>query len=380
MSKNPSFGTAMLLGAALMYFLDPAQGRRRRASVRDQALHARRVERAAAGKAGRDLSQRVRGLLKSLELPRRKDAVEDAKLEARVRARLGHLTSHPGAIHVEAHDGNILVRGPILAHEHDRVVRAIAAVPGVCDVVDRLLVREQAGSEPALQGNGRALVRRPEWAPAERAAVLGLGALLYGWGAIRRHGLSRRAARTLGGALTLRAVLGQPLRQAFGFGDTDGITVRKSIVVYAPIDEVFEMWTRFDRFPKFMDHVREVQLHEEDPRLSIWTVDGPAGMPFRFEAELTEYVAGRKVGWKTRPGQSIEHSGSVRFEPAEGGTRVHVQMRYVPPGGAAGHAVARILGWDPKRRMDDDLLRMKALLECGRTRAHRHRVAIDELD
>ena len=36
-------------------------------------------------------------------------------------------------------------------------------------------------------------------------------------------------------------------------------------------------------------------------------------------------------------------------------------------------------GWDPKARMDDDLVRMKALLEEGKTRAHQHRVELADL-
>jgi uncharacterized membrane protein len=33
-----------------------------------------------------------------------------------------------------------------------------------------------------------------------------------------------------------------------------------------------------------------------------------------------------------------------------------------------GHAVARLLGADPKRELDDDLLRFKSLLETGKAK------------
>ena len=46
--------------------------------------------------------------------------------------------------------------------------------------------------------------------------------------------------------------------------------------------------------------------------------------------------------------------------------RVTVRLRYFPPAGAFGHAVAALFGADPKSEMDADLLRMKAMIETGR--------------
>jgi len=69
----------------------------------------------------------------------------------------------------------------------------------------------------------------------------------------------------------------------------------------------------------------------------------------------------------------------VRFESCQDGTRVHIDMWYRPFGGLVGHAVARVLGFDPKRRIDRDLVRMKALLENGRTRAHHQRFELSKV-
>ena len=54
-------------------------------------------------------------------------------------------------------------------------------------------------------------------------------------------------------------------------------------------------------------------------------------------------------------------------------------MSYWPPAGVFGHSIARMLGWDPKHRMDDDLVRMKALLESGHTRTKRQRFDLSDL-
>jgi hypothetical protein len=50
------------LGAALMYLLDPAQGRRRRALVRDQARRLARLTGEGVGTLSRDVSHRLSSL------------------------------------------------------------------------------------------------------------------------------------------------------------------------------------------------------------------------------------------------------------------------------------------------------------------------------
>jgi hypothetical protein len=50
------------LGALTMYLLDPEQGRRRRALLRDQLTHARRVVREQASGTARDLTNRAQGV------------------------------------------------------------------------------------------------------------------------------------------------------------------------------------------------------------------------------------------------------------------------------------------------------------------------------
>ena len=49
------------LGALTMYLLDPVQGRRRRALMRDQYTHAKRVVRERTAGTARDLSNRAHG-------------------------------------------------------------------------------------------------------------------------------------------------------------------------------------------------------------------------------------------------------------------------------------------------------------------------------
>jgi uncharacterized membrane protein len=89
-------------------------------------------------------------------------------------------------------------------------------------------------------------------------------------------------------------------------------------------------------------------------------------VPVEWESVLLNVIPNREMTWHSVEGSTVEHTGRVRFEPDGDGTRVHVQMRYAPPGGVLGHAVAKAFGADPKREMDDDLQRLKSLIETGR--------------
>jgi uncharacterized membrane protein len=74
----------------------------------------------------------------------------------------------------------------------------------------------------------------------------------------------------------------------------------------------------------------------------------------------------REMTWRAVEGSDVDHTGRVRFEPDGSGSRVHVQMKYAPPGGVIGHVVAKAFGVDPKSEMDEDLLRLKSMIETGR--------------
>ena len=372
MAKLTSFPGGVLFGAGLMYLLDPVRGRRRRARIHEAVMRAERAERELLDKAARDVKQRMQGFTH-----RPPADAPDEVIEQRVRACLGRAVSHPGALDVVVRDGRVILRGPVLEGEAPLLARQVRGIPGVQAVVDRMDRHASAGSIPALQGQGRSRAMRHFWSPALQVAATGAGAamVLYGW--LVRGGAQGTLVGTAGAALALRATFNRPMPELLGRRGT--VTVTKTITVRRPIHEVFELWSRLDNFPQFMEHVREIDVELGGTR-SRWTVDGPAGTKVEFEAETIACEPDQLIAWRTLPGQPIHHEGRVRFdEPRPGETRVHVDMTYRPPGGVIGHAIAHLLGWDPKARMDDDLVRMKALLEEGRTRAHMQRVELADL-
>lgn len=379
MSKLTSFPGGLLLGAGLMYFLDPARGRRRRARVNEVVQHAERVERELFAKATRDAQQRVRGLTERVKHPPSSDA-SDTVIAERVRARLGRAVSHPRAIEVDVIDHRAILKGPILEREAAAAVDITRKTRGVIDVIDRLERHMHPGLVAALQGEGHQPRRATgTWPPVLQAGATGAGMLLLAYGALVRRGLVGALLGGGGAALALRGTLNKPVPTLLGVGaNKRGVTVNKTITVRAPIHLVFDLWSRLENFPMFMQHVREVDI-EVGGRRTRWIVDGPAGTKVEFEAETIELVPDRVIAWRTVPNQTIEHEGRVTFEETSTGTRVHVEMTYRPPGGVVGHAIAHILGWDPKGRMDEDMIRMKALLEDGKTRAHAERVELADL-
>jgi uncharacterized membrane protein len=147
------------------------------------------------------------------------------------------------------------------------------------------------------------------------------------------------------------------------------IDVQKTITVDLPVDRVFAFWDNPANFPTVMHHVRDVRTTKE-PGEWQWTISGATGVPIEFNTVLTDRVPDRQLAWKTVEGSTIGYAGIVRFDPIDARrTWIGLRLSYNPPGGALGHAVAALLGSDPKSQLDEDLVRMKTALETGH-RAH----------
>jgi hypothetical protein len=180
--------TNLLLGAmtgsALMFVLDPDRGARRRALLRDQLTRAGRKTRDGLDATARDMANRTGGVMAAARQHWSAEQPSDAKLEKRVRARLGRVSSHPRAIAVAVNEGEVILRGIVLASEHDSVLAEAAAVAGVGAVLDLLEAHESADGIPSLQGEGRMAgpswdLPQANWTPATRA-VVGAGLLAAG--------------------------------------------------------------------------------------------------------------------------------------------------------------------------------------------------------
>ena len=381
--RGRGFGAGLVgagLGAGLMYLMDPRQGRRRRAVARDKLGRAVRRERRFLDKGSRDLRQRVSGALERAS--HRSVPASDEVLLGRVRAALGRVARHPGAVEVLTEEGRVLLRGQVPVGDRGPILRRVARVPGVSSIDNQLDEQPPAADRPAPpalhRGPGREV-----WPPAWRLALGATGLALSAVGATelaarrRVHGL---LAAGVGGALVTRVLVNRPLVRALSSrGPERPVRMTKSLVIRAPREDVFRLWTALEDFPRFMDQVDRVEIDRTDARRSAWEVHGAAGVPVSFTAEVTEQQPDRKLAWRTLPGSTLEHTGTAEFEELDDGiTRLRLQICYQPPAGA-GRVLAGILGSDVKQRLNRDLVRFKSLLEDGRTHAHHQTVTRDQL-
>jgi uncharacterized membrane protein/osmotically-inducible protein OsmY len=376
-------GGGAALGAGLMVLLDPERGRRRRALIRDKATRAAHSVGDAAGTTWRDLSHRAVGVASEARRIARGEKVADEVLVERVRARIGRLVSHPASIEVSAKGGEVTLAGPVLKRELDALLRGVRCVRGLTRLEEHLEVHEQAGSVPGLQGAGAARPPRFEllqenWSPTARFLAGLAGAGLAGLGARRRDRPGGGLA-LLGSGILLRAATNLPFRRLLGLASTRrGIDIHKTVTVAAPVEDVFALWSRWENFPRFFSHVREVRDYGDGR--THWKVQGPAGVVLSWDAVVTAWIPNQLLAWKSGPGEAIRHAGLVRFDEAEGGgTRLDIHLTYNPPAGALGHAVASLFGADPRHALDEDMVRLKSLLEQGKTEARGVEVTKEEV-
>ena len=218
--------------------------------------------------------------------------------------------------------------------------------------------------------------RRPNIGATERwtSAAVGAGLALAGLARRDRAGF---AAAVTGGALVLRGATGYcPVNAAVGrntgsdetrvaLAGNRGVHVKTSVTIARPLPELYAFWRRLENLPDFLQHLRSVQ--QTSAERSHWIAAGPAGLQVEWDAEIINEVENQVIGWRSLPGSRIVSAGSVNFDDAgrDRGTRITVHLRYDPPGGRLGAAVARMFGAEPSRQIREDLRRLKQLLETG---------------
>jgi len=251
------------------------------------------------------------------------------------------------------------------------------------DGVSRVLERGAGSVVPPSPGYGHRI-----------GDLDGLGdATLRSEGRVASSGGSRTALRVAGGLLALYALtrrgslatmlrtvgtgllVGSAGRSKLGTGGISpldrrrAVDIQKTLYIGAPVDQVYAFWSNYENFPLFMSHVREVE--DLGAGRSRWSVSGPGGVPIEWSSVLTQQAPDQVIAWRSESGSMLENAGVIRFAPSGTGTRVNLRFCYHPPAGGAGQAVAELLGSDPRAKLNEDLGRMKALLEAT-TRSEVH--------
>jgi uncharacterized membrane protein len=144
-----------------------------------------------------------------------------------------------------------------------------------------------------------------------------------------------------------------------------GVGVEKSVTINAPPEQIYAFWRNFENLPRFMNNLEKVEVY--GGKRSRWVAKGPAGKNVEWEAEIINEIPNELIGWRSIEGSEVDNAGSVHFTPATGGrgTEVKVILRYDPPAGKFGARVSKLLGEDPAINVQEDLRRLKMLIETG---------------
>ena len=149
--------------------------------------------------------------------------------------------------------------------------------------------------------------------------------------------------------------------------------MEKSIVVDAPLREVYNQWTQFEEFPRFMEGVKSVR-QLDDTHLE-WTAE-IAGVAKHWTAEISEQTPDQRIAWHATDG--ARNAGVVTFHRLDDEkSRVTLQLDVEPDGPVetAGDALGFV-----QRRAKGDLERFKAFVEDRRTPTGAWRGEVDQPD
>ena len=137
-----------------------------------------------------------------------------------------------------------------------------------------------------------------------------------------------------------------------------------SVLIAKPRQQLFDAWTRFERFPEFMENVERVTV---DGDRSTWEIAAPGGTTVTLRNRVSRTVPGEEISWQSEEDSDIANSGKVRFSdaPAGRGTYVSLILSYEPPAGSLGRGIAKLFQREPAMQARRDLRRFKQLMETG---------------
>ena len=150
-------------------------------------------------------------------------------------------------------------------------------------------------------------------------------------------------------------------------------TTTHSIDVKAPLKSVYNQWTQFEEFPRFMRDVVEVRQHGPDA-LSWKVLMG--GKEKQWEARIIEQIPDTSIVWESVDGTS--NRGAVTFEPlGTDATRLTVVMEYEPEGFL--EKAGDLLGV-PSGHVEESLKSFRELIESKSTATGGWRGRIESTD
>jgi uncharacterized membrane protein len=100
---------------------------------------------------------------------------------------------------------------------------------------------------------------------------------------------------------------------------------QECVVVKAPLNRVYEQWSRMEDLPKFIPPLREVRRIDDTHFSYVWHANGEEKQGI-FQIVLQ--ISGRRIAWRTMSNGFM--SGVVSFEPrSEQETEVILKIRSI---------------------------------------------------
>jgi uncharacterized membrane protein len=239
------------------------------------------------------------------------------------------------------------------------------------------VVDEQGQSSIAGGGSKVNVGEYERYASAIGGGALALFGLTQG---IRRGSWGGFALALIGGSLIYRGTTGHcNVYEAAGINTAGtgvdnpivtvpadrGVKVEESVTINKSPEELYRFWRNFENLPRFMDHLESVKT--SGANRSHWVAKGPAGSSVQWDAEIYNEKENELIAWRSLEGADVDNAGSVHFTPATGGggTEVRVSLKYNPPGGIVGAAIAKLWGEEPAQQIREDLQRFKQVMEAN---------------
>ena len=158
-----------------------------------------------------------------------------------------------------------------------------------------------------------------------------------------------------------------------GVGKGRRMPIQQSADIGAPLSTVYNQYTQFEEWPKFMHRLQSVSQEDESNvsfKTKIW------GFTREFQAEIVEQRPDERIKWKVTDG--VTHTGVVTFhELGDRLTRVEVNLD-LEPGGLIEKAARGMR--HVKRAVRADLARFKAYVMMEEEETGEWRGSIEDGD
>ncbi len=208
-------------------------------------------------------------------------------------------------------------------------------------------------------------------------------ASLLGGGALALYGLSRGSLAGLigalaGGSLVYRGATGRCSAYAAmgvntarshapqtGVRAKQGVKIERNLTIFREPAVLYQFWRNFENLPRVMRHLESVKCG--DNQRSHWVARGPLGSRVEWDAEIINERENELIAWRSIAGSAVDTAGAVHSAPPPGdrGTEVKVVLKYDPPAGKAGAAIAWLFGESPGQQVQEDLRHFKQMMEAG---------------